>query len=717
MRRLFQLWLAAGLMTGVVGGVPLVPAQAAPIGRERPSPVVVFTHPDNDPPFAWLDESGAPRGLMVDLWRSWGRTAGMSVQFVLDDPSGCRRRVLERRADVLAGDTPGLPPDSRLIFSDVVLERTVAMFTRADGPVRALDDIASLRVGVLAGTFAPDYMAMLYPDAPVSEYDDARRLLQDALRGGLDVFAFDEAALAWFTHHAGVKGRFRKIDTLFVHKVRAAVLADNVELLSRLNAGLRDIGLEGSRRLLARWTSPPPRDWSPFLWPFATLILAAGLVAILMLMFRLRRVQLRQLAEWRKLREELSEKTIDLRREKKAHREAQDQLKFLSTHDALTVLPTRRMLEIVFPQLAAQMSRHARMMAMLHVDLDEFKKINVHFGHTTGDAVLRQTAERLLSAVRSSDVVARLGGDEFIVVLTNLERRQQAGEVAEKILERLREPCRIHGQTIHLSASIGGSFFPGDGRTLGELLQRADQAMCVVKATGRNGWRFWNEDMSLTPPREETTPAGEPPSVGPAFAALGPDAADQHWPVEEAVGVDDLFDEDAGQDQETVRNRFADEENDSFVNLEEETGVASPESQRPPNRHAEEALEPAQAHQISPAPEPLPAAGDGPCPPAPVPSDDQRKGPSGQPDAASEAETGGTTQRDTSASAAAADVPPVKSRPAPSSHDSITPPQQPDKTQTAPRETASGKPQQPAKTKPESEQTPGKRHRRKRRRK
>ena len=132
----------------------------------------------------------------------------------------------------------------------------------------------------------------------------------------------------------------------------------------------------------------------------------------------------------------------------------------------------------------------------MFLDLDGFKAVNDNLGHHAGDLLLRQTADRLRTAIRSSDFVARMGGDEFTVIVQDLARGHDAALVASKILEEVRQPCRLEGREVVVGASIGISVCPEDGDDSPTLLRHADLAMYRAKEEGKNDYRFFTAAMS-----------------------------------------------------------------------------------------------------------------------------------------------------------------------------------------------------------------------------
>lgn len=161
-----------------------------------------------------------------------------------------------------------------------------------------------------------------------------------------------------------------------------------------------------------------------------------------------------------------------------------ERYRHLAYHDSLTGLPNRRLLADRLEQAIAQARRRGGLVALMLLDLDDFKVINDTDGHAVGDAVLATIAHRLRLAVREADTVARLGGDEFVVLLPEVESCEAASEVARKVIDAVREPVQSDNREYLLGVSIGIAFFPTDGEGADRLLQRADAAMYLAKQAG-----------------------------------------------------------------------------------------------------------------------------------------------------------------------------------------------------------------------------------------
>ncbi|MHA6494653.1 sensor domain-containing protein [Pseudomonas borbori] len=159
-------------------------------------------------------------------------------------------------------------------------------------------------------------------------------------------------------------------------------------------------------------------------------------------------------------------------------------LEFLAQYDQLTELPNRTLLLDRLRSALHRAKRDASRLAVLYLDMDNFKHINDTFGHTAGDLLLREVAHRLRQCVRESDTVGRLGGDEFAVVLDNIGRQEDAAVVAEKIIGALSAPYLLEGQTLMSAPSLGIAVYPEHSQTELHLIRRADEAMYEAKRSG-----------------------------------------------------------------------------------------------------------------------------------------------------------------------------------------------------------------------------------------
>lgn len=192
----------------------------------------------------------------------------------------------------------------------------------------------------------------------------------------------------------------------------------------------------------------------------------------------------------------------------RAQQSADERIRTLAFFDVLTGLPNRQLFQERLAQTIETAKRRSRTVGLLFIDLDGFKDVNDTLGHAAGDGVLQQVGWRFLTSVRGGDLVSRtesgddgmpvsrLAGDEFTVLLGDLGDPQNAGRVAQRLLDCLEGPVEVGGQEIYLSASIGIAIYPQDGEDSDALLAHADAAMYHTKAEGRNSYRFYDASMN-----------------------------------------------------------------------------------------------------------------------------------------------------------------------------------------------------------------------------
>ncbi len=177
-------------------------------------------------------------------------------------------------------------------------------------------------------------------------------------------------------------------------------------------------------------------------------------------------------------------------------RNYEEKIRHQATHDSLTGLPNRYLLEDRLQQSINYAERYHTKLAIAFIDLDQFKHINDSLGHDAGDQLLLTVAERLTALVRDSDTVVRLGGDEFVILLSSVHKTEDITHTLQRILASIAQPMTLNGLEFNISCSIGVSIYPEDGSQANVLLKNADSAMYKAKQSGRNNFQFFTRKLN-----------------------------------------------------------------------------------------------------------------------------------------------------------------------------------------------------------------------------
>lgn len=240
--------------------------------------------------------------------------------------------------------------------------------------------------------------------------------------------------------------------------------------------------------------APEPSLIKSFAWPAS---LGAVLLIAALMIFQTRRHQAAQVEELHHLQDEIEKANSRAQKEVEERQSAEQRILQLANYDELTSLPNRAILNQTITQALAKAKRYKKQLAILFIDLDRFKFINDTMGHGAGDYVLKTISERFKQCLRETDTIARLGGDEFVVLIEALSDPKYVAGVAQKLVVSAQQAFVIEGQECHVTASIGISTYPNDGKDASTLLKNADIAMYRAKEQGKNNFQYYSEQMNL----------------------------------------------------------------------------------------------------------------------------------------------------------------------------------------------------------------------------
>jgi len=445
----------------------LAPAPALPAATQAGVSSLVVVTDDHYPPYLFHADDGTLQGIVKDRWQLWSERTGVPVEVRGADWSSAQESVRAGHADVIDAIASTEGRDGQFEFSEGHDDAEARLYFSHG--LSGIVDAASVR-GMMVAAKRGSACSEWLRNRGVTHFDfypDSEALVKAAAAGDVRLFCMDTLPARYFIYREGIAGQFNESAPLYTTRLHWAVRGGS-GLRPFIERGFQGISQDEMDRIDAKWMGAPLR--SPldvrFLYALAAIPVALlALSGILLLWNRFLRLRVEARAQ------------------------------YFSTRDPLTELPARALLYDRLTQSIAQAGRSGNSLAVLFVDLDRFKAVNDSFGHAFGDRVLRETALRLQGLSRTSDTVARISSDEFVVVLANMERADDAGGFARKVMAELHRPYQLDGTPVYCTASIGIAVHPGDGATAGTLIQNADIAMYRAKESGRNNFQFFLPEM------------------------------------------------------------------------------------------------------------------------------------------------------------------------------------------------------------------------------
>lgn len=450
--------------------VPLIPETQQWLKEHHVIKVGVMA---NWPPMEFIDTDGQFKGVTQDILAKLNQRLGLELtavpytdwQQLVDD-------FLAQKLDMIANmaDTPQRRQQAN--FSQNFWPTQWAVLSL--GQTAAINSMSELKGSTVAVEKDYDINLLLqqqFPDIKLvatSHYNESLELLQQ----GKVNYAIDTLMVAGSTLRQPeyINLRMHLPPDMPVTPSLFAVRKDYPLLLQAVDQGLRTLSEADRAEIRNRWflLDVDPGLAQDRIYTLVLQIVGAGLLLFAVVFF------------W----------NMSLRREVGLRREMEQKMRFMATHDDLTQLANRALLQERLEQAVMQHARHQEKLALLFIDLDGFKAVNDNHGHHVGDELLTRVAAMLKHCVRKSDTVARFGGDEFVVLLTGLLDRDDAALVAEKILMQLAQPLQLSVCQAKVGASIGIGMYPDDGTDPQSLLKAADGLMYLAKQRGKAQYRF-----------------------------------------------------------------------------------------------------------------------------------------------------------------------------------------------------------------------------------
>jgi len=432
-------------------------------------------------PKIFVNAQGKPDGFFIELLERIATEEGWSLNYLPCEWPVCLQQLEQGSIDLLPDVAYSEERARRFLFGrEVVLSSWSVVYVRNDNDIPSLKELDGKSLAVVKGSIQFQAIREKLEQLGISPVFHEVNSFSDVFR--LVKIGWVDAGLAniYFGRKYAGEYQLKKTSILVRPSLLSFAAASNQQpLLDAIDKHLAAYKADDQSvyyQLIERWFSPLAAEkhlpqwikWVLVLGGLAGLLLAA--VAILFHFLIKRKTA------------ELSEKAA--------------RLEHLANHDPLTSLPNRKLFFDRLEQSLRRAAREGAMLAVLYIDLDQFKQINDSFGHAIGDEVLKEIAARLENGIRDEDTIARLGGDEFAVVMESLKEAENTLHCVQRLNAVFKQPVMVQDLHFVLSASIGISLFPQDGTDAHTLLRNADTAMFKAKEAGRGTFQFYVEDMT-----------------------------------------------------------------------------------------------------------------------------------------------------------------------------------------------------------------------------
>ncbi|HYN55119.1 MAG TPA: EAL domain-containing protein [Methylotenera sp.] len=334
--------------------------------------------------------------------------------------------------------------------------------------ITSLEDLNNLNVAIFKNGPVIQEIHKNYPKIKLVYVDIADEAFEKLKAGAVVAYIGNEMIVDYNIIVNRLDFVEKSAFTPFTSTVSMAVRKDLPELASILDKGLIALG-QNNKDIIDKWKITDRADN-----PITTLLLSSLLIIFSFVLFRFYRLK---------------------QKIKKQKAETQKQIWYQANYDHLTKLPNRYLLQNRLQQSIKKADRSKLLIGILFIDLDNFKKVNDKSGHSIGDKLLIEAAERIGNCVRTVDTTARFGGDEFIVILNDMKELSSLESTCQSILNKLEQPFSIDNDEYYVTASIGITTYPNDGHQAEALLSYADQAMFEAKKLGRNRFQFFTQSI------------------------------------------------------------------------------------------------------------------------------------------------------------------------------------------------------------------------------
>ena len=422
------------------------------------------------PPMEFMDEYGEFAGINSDVMKLIGQQLGVPLKAIAFDDWQNLMLALRNGTVDLIGSIASTPERAgQLHFSETYWPSPWALATELDKPAMfSLEQLTGQRVALVEGYHLVSTLISQQPGINLVLVADTEAGLAAVSSGKADVFIDKVLTLASALQTGAYPSlKLSLMSDLTEERSHIGINLNYARLVPLVNEVLGQLDSRKQQQIQQRWAKfSIAQESSQYQLWFKYILLGIVILSVIVIIMVLIN---------RRLTNEISRRKA-----------VEQQIKHLASHDVLTQLPNRGLLDDRLSQALLTHQRERAKFAILFIDLDNFKMVNDQWGHNAGDSLLVQFSQRLQQVIRRSDTVARFGGDEFIVLLNHIQSQESVCQVADNLLKVLSQPVRVADQDILIAVSIGIAIYPHDGNSVIELLKKADKLMYNAKQTGGN---------------------------------------------------------------------------------------------------------------------------------------------------------------------------------------------------------------------------------------
>ncbi|MGS0827829.1 transporter substrate-binding domain-containing diguanylate cyclase [Shewanella sp. 0m-8] len=414
-------------------------------------------------PFSYLDDKNEPRGLLIDLWKEFGETNQIEIQFLLSDWQESIDNVRLGKADIHAGLVWSNDRARYLDYANNLAQLEGQLFVEQSLLSDSLDSIVEhTTLGVIEGSYEDNFIRQAYPKAKFIRFKNNEQMIEAALRSDINAFVADFQVANFYLYTSNRQSAFAPVQHLYTASVKPAVAKGNEVLLNFVKNGFNRVEQDTLNRIQRKWLHVET-VYPSYLLPLL-IVLSLSMIAIYIIQLK---------------------RTVMLRT--KELYSANQELQLLAKKDSLTGIDNRRAFMSEFER---QNNIRKTSITLLLFDIDGFKGVNDTFGHQVGDQTIIEIVKRVELTLCGSAVFGRVGGEEFCVFLTGLNEEQ--AEAFANTIQRCISEAKVDsdaGQLV-ITVSLGAIYCKNVDIDCTYLMNQADLLMYKAKGNGRNCFEF-----------------------------------------------------------------------------------------------------------------------------------------------------------------------------------------------------------------------------------